>query len=96
MSKKVLRALACLVLVTALALWAATGANRGWTKTTVPVKKTDEVTGITVDEYQKRFVPGVDFLGAAPVGAGILAGASFFLRNKQTQTSTWKEQPNRT
>jgi hypothetical protein len=84
MSKKVLRALACLVLVTALALWAATGANRGWTKTTVPVKKTDEVTGITVDEYQKRFVPGVDFLGAALVGAGILAGASFFFRNKQT------------
>jgi hypothetical protein len=96
MSKKVLRALACLVLVTALALWAATGANRGWTKTTVPVKKTDEVTGITVDDYQKRFVPGVDFLGAALVGAGILAGASFLFRNKQTQISTWKEQPNRT
>jgi hypothetical protein len=96
MSKKVLRALACLVLVTALALWVATGANRGWTKTTVPVKKTDEVTGITVDDYQKRFVPGVDFLGAALVGAGILAAASFLFRPRQAQTSTWKEQPNRT
>jgi hypothetical protein len=88
MSKKVLRALACLVLVTALAVWTATGANRGWTKTTVPVKKTDEVTGITVDDYQKRFVPGLDFLGAALVGAGILTGASFLFRHRQTQTST--------
>lgn len=88
MSKKVLRALACLVLVTALAMWAATGANCGWTKTTVPVKKTDEVTGLTVDDYQKRFVPGVDFLGAALVGAGILAGASFLFDRRQTQTST--------
>jgi hypothetical protein len=81
MSKTVLRALAWLVLVSALAWWAATGANRGWTKTTVPVKRTDEVTGITVDDYQKRFVPGVDFLGTALLGSGILAGASCLVAN---------------
>jgi len=85
MSKKVLRTLAWLLLVAAPALWVGTGANRGWTKTSVPVKRTDEVTGLTVDDYQKRFVPGIDFLGAALFGSGILAGASFLCRNKQTQ-----------
>ena len=85
MSKKVLRAMACLVLVAATALWVVTGANRGWTKTSVPLKRTDEVTGLTVDDYQKRFVPGIDFLGAALLGSGVLAGASFLCRNKQTQ-----------
>ena len=88
MTKMVLRALAGLVLLAALAFWASTGANRGWTKTTVPVKKTDEVTGITVDDYQKRFVPGVDFLGAALLGSGILGGASFLFGKRQTQTSS--------
>jgi hypothetical protein len=51
------------------------------------VKKTDEVTGISVDDYQKRFVPGVDFLAAALLGSVILGGASFLLRNSQTQSS---------
>jgi hypothetical protein len=87
MSKRVLRILAGLVLVASVALWVATGANRGWTKTTVPVNKTDEVTGITVDDYQKRFVPGVDFLAAALLGSVILAGASFLFRTRQPQTS---------
>jgi hypothetical protein len=86
MSKKVLRTLALLLLVATLAVWVAMGANRGWTKTSVPVTRTDEVTGITVDDYQKRFVPGIDFLGAALLGSGILAGASFLFRKKQTQS----------
>jgi hypothetical protein len=86
MSKKVLRTLALLLLVATLAVWVATGANRGWTKTSVPVTRTDEVTGITVDDYQKRFVPGIDFLGAALLGSGILAGASFLFRTKQPQS----------
>ena len=75
------------MLLAAITLWLATGANRGWTRTTVPMKKTDEVTGITVDDYQKRFVPGVDFLGAALLGSAILTGASFLFRKSQTQTS---------
>jgi hypothetical protein len=86
MSKKVLRTLALLLLVATLAVWVVTGANRGWTKTSVPVRRTDEVTGITVDDYQKRFVPGIDFLGAALLGSGILAGASFLFRTKQPQS----------
>ena len=63
-------------------LWAALGANRGWTKTSVPVKTLDEVTGIEGVTYEKRFVPGVDFLGAALLGAGVLAGISFLFRTK--------------
>ena len=86
MIKKVLRIFAAVLAVAGVAFWAAAGAHRGWTKTSIPVKRTDEVTGITVDEYQKRFVPGVDFLGAALLGAGILAGASFLFRKQPTQT----------
>ena len=86
MSKTVLRAVAAILILAAAGMWVATGANRGWTKTSVPVKRTDEVTGITVDDYQKRFVPGIDFLGAALLGSGILAGASFLFRKKQTQS----------
>jgi len=86
MSKKVLRILAAVLAFAGVTFWAAAGAHRGWTKTSIPVKRTDEVTGITVDEYQKRFVPGVDFLGAALLGAGILAGASFLFRKQPTQT----------
>jgi hypothetical protein len=87
MSKLVFRAAAVLLFLPALVSWLAAGANRGWTKTSVPVKRTDEVTGITVDDYQKRFVPGIDFLGAALLGSGILAGASFLVRNRQPQAS---------
>jgi hypothetical protein len=86
MSKNVLRAVAAILTVAAAGMWLATGPNLGWTKTSVPVKRTDEVTGITVDDYQKRFVPGIDFLGAALLGSGILTGASFLFRNKQTQS----------
>jgi hypothetical protein len=88
MSKTVFRAVALLLFLAALVCWLAAGANRGWTKTSVPVKRTDDVTGITVDDYQKRFVPGIDFLGAALLGSGILAGASFLVHNQQPQTSS--------
>jgi hypothetical protein len=86
MSRKLLRAVAVILILAAAGMWLATGANRGWTKTSMPVKRTDEVTGITVDDYQKRFVPGIDFLGVALLGSGILAGASFLFRTKHTQT----------
>jgi hypothetical protein len=84
--KKALRTLALVLLVGAAATWLATGENRGWTKTKMAVKKLDEVTGIEGIEYQKRFLPGVDFLGAALLGAGVLTGVSFLIRKKPTQT----------
>jgi hypothetical protein len=86
MRKSILRAVAAILILAAAGIWLAAGANRGWSKTSVPVKRTDEVTGITVDDYQKRFVPGIDFLGAALLGSGILAGASLLFRTKQPES----------
>jgi hypothetical protein len=80
--KKTLQLLAVLVLLAAGTTWLVTGANRGWTKTSVPIKTLDEVTGIEGITYQKKFLPGVDFLGAAFGVAGALAGTSLFFRNK--------------
>ena len=84
MSRKNLRILALTLVVAAVGVWMATGSRRGWTKTSVPIKKTDEVTGIIYEQYEKRFVPGVDFLGAALLGAGVLMAASFLFRKKTT------------
>lgn len=86
--KRTLQILALLVVLAAGATWLATGANRGWTKTSVAVKTLDEVTGIEGITYQKKFLPGVDFLGAAFGGAALLAGASFFFRKPKTNQPT--------
>jgi hypothetical protein len=83
--KKILRLMALLILLAAAATWLAAGANRGWTKTSVPVKTLDAVTGIEGITYEKKFLPGVDFLGAALAGAGLLAGASLFFRPTKTK-----------
>lgn len=62
-----------------LLVWLGGGAHRGWTQTSVPVEKTDEVTGLTYREYQPRFRPGVDFLGAGLLAAAVLGGAGWTL-----------------
>jgi len=80
--KKNLRLIAAILLVGSIAFWAAAGANRGWTKTRVPKKVVDEVTGLEGIQWQDKFVPGVDFLGAALLGAGVLAGISIFVPAK--------------
>jgi hypothetical protein len=80
--KRALRNIAVLLLVGAVTFWAAAGANRGWTKTRVPQKVVDPVTGLEGVQWQNRFVPGVDFLGIAALGAGILGVISLFVGNK--------------
>jgi hypothetical protein len=77
-----LRILAAMLAAGSLIFWAAAGTNRGWTKTSIPRTVVDQVTGIEGVTYEKHFVPGVDFLGAALLGAGVLAGASFLFRTK--------------
>jgi hypothetical protein len=89
--KRALQILAAIVLVAGLGTWLATGANRGWTKTSVPKKILDEVTGLEGVTYEKRFVAGLDFLGAAVLGAGVLGGVSFLFRAKPTSTQTQTE-----
>ncbi len=88
--KRALRILALALLLAGIAWWIVGGANRGWTKTSVPVKTLDEVTGIEGISYQKKFLPGVDFLGAAFVGSAVLGGASLFFR-KSKQTTNNKQ-----
>jgi hypothetical protein len=74
--------IAVLVLIVAVAMWVFAGANRGWTKTSVPVKQLDPVTGIEGIEYQSRFVPGIDFLVGALFASGIVIASSLFIRHK--------------
>jgi hypothetical protein len=85
--KKLFILLALLLAAGAGSFWGLSGANRGWTKTSVPVKTLDEVTGIEGVQYQSRFVPGLDFLGVSLAGAGALLGISFFLRKPPIKTS---------
>jgi hypothetical protein len=80
--KRTFRIIAAVLVIGAIAFWVAAGANRGWTKTRVPKKVVDEVTGLEGIQWQDKFVPGVDFLGAVLLGAGFLAGVSFLSRTK--------------
>ena len=75
--KKGLLFVALLLLAASLVFWIVAGANRGWTKTSVRVTTLDEVTGIEGVTYQKRFVPGVDFLAEAFIGSCLVAGVPF-------------------
>ena len=80
--KRILRIIALILIVGALAVWAATGANRGWTKNKVQIKTVDEVTGLEGIQWQDKFVPGVDLLAASTLVAGVLVGISFLFRTK--------------
>jgi len=84
--KRILQLFAVLMLLVAGTTWLATGASRGWTKTSVMIRTLDPVTGIEGISYQQKFLPGVDFLGAAIGLAGALAGTSlFFSKQKNNQ-----------
>jgi len=83
-----LRLAALAVFLGAAGFWATKGAHTGWSMDQVPVKQTDEITGIEFVTYDKRYVPGIDFLG---LGAGAAAGlfvVSFFVQRKSTKAST--------
>ena len=71
-----------LAVVSALAVviaWVALGANTAWTKNSISIVKVDPITEIEFTEYQKGFVPGVDFLGAGLIGSVALFGFGFFI-----------------
>ena len=88
--KRILQLMAVLVLLVAGTTWLATGANRGWTKTSVIVKTLDPVTEIEGITYQKKFLPGVDFLAGSALLAGVLGTTSLFFRKKKLPTQTKK------
>lgn len=76
------RFLAVLILAATLCTWVLLGAHRGWTKTSVAVERTDEVTGIVYPEVQNRFVPGVDFVAAGAFAAFAIAACGFLPTRK--------------
>jgi len=75
--------LALLAALAGLIPWVAGGASRGWTKTSVAVEKVDEITGIAYREYQKKFVPGVEFPAVGIAAGAVLAAAGFLLARKE-------------
>ncbi|HWQ92586.1 MAG TPA: hypothetical protein VN673_13010 [Clostridia bacterium] len=83
--KGTLLALAAILALGALLVWAATGAHRGWTQTSVMKKTVDDITGLEAVTYEKRFVMGVEVLGGAWAGAGLLAGTALLLRQRRQQ-----------
>jgi len=77
---------ALLLALCVLGFWCLRGDHRVWTATSVPVKRVDPITQIEVDDYQPRFVPGVDFLVGGMIVAGFLTGSSFlFGRRDRTK-----------
>jgi len=87
---RALNVLAAMVVLSTAIIWFALGANRGWTKTSAPVKTVDEITGIEAITYEDRLQPGLDFLsGGIAVGGG-LSGLAFLIsvtKNKRTKES---------
>ena len=57
-----LRMLSGILALFLFAYWGAAGWNRGWTKTQIPQKQVDEVTGIEFVTYKDHFMPGIEFL----------------------------------
>ena len=69
------------VALVTLVVWLFGGPNLGWTKTSEMVKTRDAVTDQEVITWEKRFLPGVDFLVGGLLASLLLGGASVLLRS---------------
>ena len=83
--KRILLIAALLVALATLSVWLATGAHRGWTKTSVTAVEIEPVTGLENPVQKKQFVMGVELLGVGLAAATALAGASFFFKPKSNK-----------
>lgn len=80
--RTILRLAALFIALVTLVLWLFGGPNTGWTKTSVQVKTVDPVTDQDIITWERRFLPGVDFLGGGLLAGALLFGASFLFRRK--------------
>lgn len=78
--RKLTRILAIALLAGTLLSWGLLEGRLGWSQTAIPTVKVDPITEIEFTEYESRFVPGIDFLGAGIAGAVALFSISFFFR----------------
>ena len=67
--------------------WLAFGGNKGWTKTSVQVKKVDPITEQEYVVWEKKFLPGVEFLAGSLFAGSLLITFSFFARPANEQKS---------
>ena len=77
-----LRLLALLLLLVPVFWWSVAGARIGWWQTRVGVERTDEVTGLSVVEWQERFVPGIETVVAGVLLGGLGFAATILFRRK--------------
>ena len=78
--RTVLRLATLFIALVTLVLWFFGGANTGRTKMTETVKVSDSVTGKETVSKETRFLPGLDFLAAGLIGAGVVWVLSFAAR----------------
>jgi thymidine phosphorylase len=71
-----------IIAVATVGVWLATGAHRGWTRTTATVMEVEPITGLEHPVETKKFVMGVELLGAGLGLAAALAGSSFLFKSK--------------
>jgi hypothetical protein len=77
-----LRGAGVLLILFVFSFWAAKGYHRGWSQNRVPVKQIDPVTEIEFTTYEKRFLPGIDYLVGGGVTGAMIFGATFLHRRR--------------
>ncbi len=83
-----LRGFGVLAALFAFCFWAAKGYHRGWTQNQVPVVQVDPITEIKFTTYEKRFVPGVDYLAAGILFGTVVFSVTFIpARSPKTRSS---------
>lgn len=80
--RRLVRLFSLSLAVASVAWWGAAGARVGWWQTRVGVERLDEITGLSVVEWQDRFVPGVETPLAGVLVAAAGGAVSFFFRRK--------------
>lgn len=78
-----LRSLATALAVGGVGVWLATGAHRGWTRTSEVEMRRDEITGIDYPVRRDKFTAGVEIPLAALGGAALLTVGAALLRPRE-------------